>query len=78
MVQALLVKLIFNKIMERLEKTSDKRIARTHDKRLDKLEKKAHEPVFTKKLHQNILKRLKNLEDISCTSDSKRKSLKKG
>tara|TARA_B100000945_G_C20340670_1_gene577179 strand:- start:389 stop:622 length:234 start_codon:yes stop_codon:yes gene_type:complete len=77
MVQGMLVKLIFNKIMERLEKTSDKRIARTHDKRISKLEKKAHEPVFTKKQHENILKRLKKLEGMCATCDSKRKSLKK-
>ena len=61
MVQGLVVKLIFNKIMEKIEKTSDKRIARSHDKRISALEKESHQPVYTKKQHQNSLKRLKRL-----------------
>ena len=40
MVQGLVVKLLFNKIMEKLEKASDKKIASSHEKRLNKIEKK--------------------------------------
>ena len=36
-----------------------------HHKRLDKLEKESHEPIFTKKQYQDIIKRLKNLEKRS-------------
>tara|TARA_Y100000401_G_scaffold47601_1_gene36750 strand:+ start:4134 stop:4310 length:177 start_codon:yes stop_codon:yes gene_type:complete len=42
MVQALLVKLVFKKIMEAIEKADDKRIASNHEKRIKKLEKMAH------------------------------------
>tara|TARA_Y100000593_G_C4323760_1_gene345499 strand:+ start:2745 stop:2945 length:201 start_codon:yes stop_codon:yes gene_type:complete len=62
MVQALLVKLIFKKIMEAIEKADDNRIARTHNKRLKKLEKVSHEPLFTLKDKEDIEKRLKKLE----------------
>jgi len=44
MIQALVVKLVINKVMDAIEKADDKRIAKTHDKRIKKLEKIAHEP----------------------------------
>ena len=44
MIQALVVKLIFKKIMEKIEKTSDKRIASSHHKRIKALEKNSHPP----------------------------------
>ena len=42
MIQALVVKLLFKQIMKAIEKTSDKRIASSHDKRIKKLEKDSH------------------------------------
>ena len=42
MIQGLIVKFLFKKIMEAIEKADDKRIARSHDKRLKKLEKDSH------------------------------------
>lgn len=59
MVKAMLVKMVFNKVMDLIEKASDDKIASNHAKRLVKLE--AH--MVTKTQHSNILKRLKNLED---------------
>ena len=44
MIQAFAVKLIFNQIMKRIEKTSDKKIASSHDKRITALEKNSHPP----------------------------------
>lgn len=41
MIQAAVVKILFNQIMKRLEKTSDKKIASDHEKRIVKLEKSA-------------------------------------
>lgn len=40
MVQKILVKMIFNKIMDKIEKTSDKKIASDHERRIITLEKK--------------------------------------
>jgi DNA-binding ferritin-like protein (Dps family) len=40
MIQGAVVKILFNQIMKRLEKTSDKRIASNHEKRIVALEKK--------------------------------------
>ena len=48
MVQGLVVKLLFNKIMEKLEKASDKKIASNHEKRIVKLEKKCKNCKCTK------------------------------
>ena len=42
MIQGLIVKFLFKKIMEAIEKADDKRIARSHDKRLKALEKNSH------------------------------------
>ena len=42
MIQGLIVKFLFKKIMEAIEKADDKRIARSHDKRLKELEKDSH------------------------------------
>ena len=42
MIQALVVKLLFKQIMKAIEKTSDKRIASSHDKRIKALEKNSH------------------------------------
>ena len=69
MVKAMLVKMVFNKVMELIAKTPDDEIAANHEARLVRLEKNNHEPIFTKKQHSNILKRLKNLEECcsKCT-----------
>lgn len=40
MVKGFVVKMIFNQIMDRLEKTADKKIASNHEKRILTLEKK--------------------------------------
>tara|TARA_Y100000592_G_C5470047_1_gene318929 strand:+ start:1859 stop:2071 length:213 start_codon:yes stop_codon:yes gene_type:complete len=63
MVKAMLVKFVLKKVMEAISKTPDEEIAANHEARLVRLEKNNHEPIFTKKQHSNILKRLKNLED---------------
>ena len=42
MIQGLIVKFLFKKIMQAIEKADDKRIARSHHKRLKALEKIAH------------------------------------
>ena len=42
MIQGLIVKFLFKKIMEAIEKADDKRIARSHHKRLKALEKNSH------------------------------------
>ena len=42
MIQGLIVKFLFKKIMEAIEKADDKRIARSHHKRLKALEKDSH------------------------------------
>ena len=44
MIQGLIVKFLFKKIMQAIEKADDKRIAKSHHKRLKALEKIAHEP----------------------------------
>ena len=55
--------------MELIAKTPDDKIAANHEARLVRLEKNDHEPIFTKKQHKNILKRIKNLEECcsKCT-----------
>ena len=58
------------KILDYVEKPNDadERIDKVeidvfhHDKRLSKLEEESHEPIFTKKQYDKILKRLKKLE----------------
>ena len=40
MIQGLIVKFLYKKIMQAIEKADDKRIARSHNNRLDELEKK--------------------------------------
>ena len=60
-----------DKIIDYVEKPNDAddRIDKTeidiahHDKRLSKLEEESHEPIFTKKQYDKILKRLDKLED---------------
>jgi hypothetical protein len=42
MIQAFAVKLVINQIMKHIEKTSDKKIASSHDKRITALEKNSH------------------------------------
>ena len=42
MIQGLIVKFLFKKIMDAIEKADDKRIARSHHKRLKALEKISH------------------------------------
>ena len=44
MIQGLIVKFLFKKIMDAIEKADDKRIARSHNDRLKELEKIAHPP----------------------------------
>jgi len=59
-----------DKVIDYVEKPNDadERIDKVeidvfhHDKRLNKLEEESHEPIFTKKQYNNILKRLKKLE----------------
>ena len=42
MIQGLIVRFLFKKIMNAIEKADDKRIARSHHKRLKALEKNSH------------------------------------
>tara|TARA_R100000655_G_scaffold61798_1_gene100193 strand:+ start:198 stop:455 length:258 start_codon:yes stop_codon:yes gene_type:complete len=59
-----------SKVLDYVEKQNDadERIDKVeidvfhHDKRLNKLEQESHEPIFTKKQYNNILKRLDKLE----------------
>ena len=69
MIQALIVKVLFGKIMEAIEKADDKRIARKHHKEIKelkkevaKLKKDSHPPLFKKRDKRNIEKRLTKLE----------------
>lgn len=65
MLQAIVIKTIIRQVMKHIEKASDKRIARTHDKRIEELEKNSHPPIFTKKEYDKLIKRIEILEKRS-------------
>jgi hypothetical protein len=67
--QAILVKMVFKLVIKAINKKYNMKSIDNYvhndnelDKRVRILEKEAHPPVFSKKQHQNLLKRVKALE----------------